>query len=97
MRSSLLGTMVSRTPYVGQIGVERIVKAIGLGSAGAFNLEALRIGDVLFQVTDLIRTHKVKIEPNMTTLFTAIIVLEGLGRQLDPECDLFGAALSILA
>ena len=77
-------------------GVQRIVDGIGLGARGSFNLESLRIGDVLLEVTGLIRTHRVKVEPNMTTMFTAIIVLEGLGRQLDPTCDLFDVALPLL-
>jgi aarF domain-containing kinase len=37
-----------------------------------------------------------QVEPNFTTLVTAIVVLEGLGRQLDPTLDLFAVALPLL-
>ena len=77
-------------------GVERIVRGVGLGARGAFNLRALKIGDVLLELTTLVRLHRVKIEPNFTTLVMAIVVLEGLGRQLDPTLDLFAVALPML-
>ena len=79
-----------------EAGVERIVKGVGLGARGAFNLRALRIGDVLLELTTLVRRHKVKVEPNFTTLVMAIVVLEGLGRQLDPSLDLFAVAVPML-
>jgi aarF domain-containing kinase len=83
-------------PEAFQAGVDRIVRGVGLGGEGAFNLEALKIGDVLIEVTSLVRQHKVKVEPNFTTLFTSIIILEGLGRQLNPSLDLFEFALPLI-
>ena len=38
-----------------------------------------------------------QVEPNFTNLVMAIVVLEGLGRQLDPSLDLFTVSLPILA
>ena len=83
-------------PTAFEEGVQRIVQGVGLGSRGAFNLKALKIGDVLLELTTLVRVHRVKVEPNFTTLVTAIVVLEGLGRQLDPTLDLFAVALPLL-
>lgn len=83
-------------PDAFQAGVERIVKGLGLGGDGSFNLGTLKIGDVLIDVTSLVRQHRVKVEPNFTTLFTSIIVLEGLGRQLDPSLDLFEFAMPMM-
>ena len=40
--------------------------------------------------------YRAKVEPNFTSLVMAIVVLEGLGRQLDPSLDLFSVALPIL-
>jgi len=77
-------------------GVERLVRGAGLGDKGTFNLETLQIGELLLELTTLVRTYKVKVEPNFTTLVTAIIILEGLGRQLDPSLDLFDVALPLL-
>ena len=83
-------------PAAFEAGVQRITSALGLGASGAFNLEAVRIGDCLLELMNLVRTHKVKVEPNFTTLVTAIIICEGLGRQLDPSLDLFDVALPLL-
>jgi aarF domain-containing kinase len=83
-------------PTAFEEGVQRIVQGVGLGARGAFNLKALKIGDVLLELTTLVRVHRVKVEPNFTTLVTAIVVLEGLGRQLDPTLDLFAVALPLL-
>lgn len=68
----------------------------GLPLPGAFALEKLRIGDVLLEVTSLVRTHRVKVDANFTNLVMAIVVLEGLGRQLDPSLDLFSVALELM-
>ena len=51
---------------------------------------------MLLELTTLVRRHKVKVEPNFTTLVMAIVVLEGLGRQLDPSLDLFAVAVPML-
>ena len=67
----------------------------GLPLPGAFALEKLRIGDVLLEVTNLVREHRVQVDPTFTTLVCSIVVLEGLGRQLDPSLDLFTVALQV--
>jgi len=56
----------------------------------------VQIGDVLKRVMQLVRTHHVRIESNFTNLVMGIVVLEGLGRQLDPNLDIFQTALPIL-
>lgn len=48
------------------------------------------------QVLSLVRHHHVKIEPDFTNLVVSIVVLEGLGRQLNPDLDLFAAARPFL-
>ena len=76
-------------------GMRDLVAAARAGERGAFNLRNLKIGDVLLQVTDLVRTHQVQVDASFTTLVCAIVVLEGLGRQLDPNLDLFYVALDV--
>ena len=44
----------------------------------------------------LVREHHVRIESNFTNLVMGIVVLEGLGRQLDENLDIFQTALPIL-
>ena len=77
-------------------GMRRLV-AKARPTDAAFSLGKVQIGEVLLEVTSLVRTHRVKVESNFTTLVMAIVVLEGLGRQLDPTLDLFSVALPMLA
>ena len=78
-------------------GMAELVASARAGERGAFNLRNLKIGDVLLEVTSLVRTHQVQVDASFTTLVCAIVVLEGLGRQLDPTLDLFSVALPLLA
>jgi aarF domain-containing kinase len=56
----------------------------------------IRIGEILTETMSIVRDHQVRIEPDFTNLVVSIMVLEGLGRQLNPEVDLFRAALPVL-
>lgn len=78
-------------------GMAALVHRARGGEEGTFfSLRSLRIGEVLLDVTQLVRHHGVKMDPNFATLVAAIVVLEGLGRQLDPSLDLFAAAMPML-
>ncbi|KAK0552516.1 hypothetical protein OC845_001660 [Tilletia horrida] len=61
-----------------------------------FSLGKIRIGDVLSQVLSNVRDHHVKMEPDFVNTVISILLLEGIGRQLDPNMDLFKSALPIL-
>uniref|UniRef100_A0A8B9TX36 AarF domain containing kinase 2 n=1 Tax=Anas platyrhynchos TaxID=8839 RepID=A0A8B9TX36_ANAPL len=50
----------------------------------------------LSNVFKLLMTHKVKLESNFASIIFAIMVLEGLGRSLDPELDILEAAKPLL-
>lgn len=78
-------------------GMRELVTQARAGERGAFNLAHLRIGDVLLEVTRLVRIHQVQADPIFTTLVCSIAVLEGVGRTLDPTLDLFDVALPMLA
>lgn len=45
---------------------------------------------------DLVRTHHVLLDSQFSSLVMGIIVLEGLGRQLDPDLDIFAVSLPLL-
>jgi len=53
-------------------------------------------GKFLGQVLNEMRTYRVKIEGNFATLALATIVLEGLGRRLDPNVKFVEAAIPFL-
>ncbi|KAF7325444.1 ABC1-domain-containing protein [Mycena kentingensis (nom. inval.)] len=61
-----------------------------------FSLGQLTISDVLTDVLHSVREHRVKIEGDFANTVISVLVLEGIGRQLDPGLDLFGSAVPIL-
>mmetsp|Transcript_39938 Transcript_39938/g.99972 ORF Transcript_39938/g.99972 Transcript_39938/m.99972 type:complete len:435 (+) Transcript_39938:436-1740(+) len=60
-------------------------------------LESVSAGDVLRKAFSLACTHRVKIESNFASICIAIMVLEGVGRRLDPTLDILNAAVPVLA
>lgn len=68
-----------------------------LGVKGrTFALGNIKIGDVLSQVLSMVRSHHVRMEGDFVNVVISILLLEGIGRSLDPQLDLFKAALPIL-
>lgn len=61
-----------------------------------FSLAKIKISDILTDVLLAIRQHHVKLEGDFVNTVISILLLEGIGRQLDPEMDLFKSALPIL-
>ncbi|VEU20158.1 DEKNAAC101052 [Brettanomyces naardenensis] len=54
-----------------------------------FTLGSISIGDILEQMLSMVRVHHVRMEGDFVTVVVAILLLEGIGRQLDPDLDLF--------
>ena len=48
-------------------------------------LKDLNLGALLSELTVIMRDHSLVLPPDLTLLFKALITLEGLGQQLDPE------------
>ena len=61
-----------------------------------FALGNIKIGDILNQVLSMVRAHHVRLEGDFVNVVLSILLLEGIGRNLDPELDLFRSALPIL-
>lgn len=61
-----------------------------------FSLAKIRISDVLSAVLTAVRQHHVKLEGDFVNTIISILLLEGIGRQLNPNMDLFQSALPIL-
>lgn len=61
-----------------------------------FALGNVKIGDILNQVLGMVRTHHVRMEGDFVNVVISILLLEGIGRSLDPGLDLFRSALPIL-
>lgn len=61
-----------------------------------FSLGQIKISDILTEVLKAVRVHHVKMEGDFINTVISILLLEGIGRQLDPDLDLFKSALPIL-
>ncbi|NTW67040.1 MAG: ubiquinone biosynthesis protein UbiB, partial [Nitrospirae bacterium] len=46
------------------------------------------VGFLLSEITAVMRDNNLSLPPDLTLLFKALITLEGLGHQLDPEFHL---------
>lgn len=54
-----------------------------------FALGNIKIGDILSEVLDMVRGHHVRLEGDFVNVVLSILLLEGIGRNLDPNLDLF--------
>ncbi len=61
-----------------------------------FSLGQIKISDLLTEVLKNVREHHVKMEGDFINTVISILLLEGIGRQLNPNLDLFASALPIL-
>lgn len=56
--------------------------------SSTFALGNVHIGDVLSEVLSMVRGHHVRIEGDFVNVVISILLLEGIGRNLDPELDI---------
>ncbi|CAG8562031.1 3930_t:CDS:2 [Ambispora leptoticha] len=59
-------------------------------------LSKIRISEILATVLQMVRKHHVKLEGDFVNVMLSVLLLEGIGRQLDPNIDLLKSALPIL-
>ena len=59
-------------------------------------LSKIKISDILGEALDLVRAHHVKLEGEFINVVIGILLLEGMGRRLDPDLDLLKSALPVL-
>ncbi|CDR45820.1 CYFA0S20e00562g1_1 [Cyberlindnera fabianii] len=73
-------------PEIFALKVERLVDKI---KQRTFTLGTVSIGDLLEKMLSMVRSHHVRMEGEFVSVVVAILLLEGIGRQLDPQMDLF--------
>lgn len=89
----------SRTPEtainkdVFALKVEKLVSSV---RKRTFTLGTISIGDLLDQMLSMVRSHHVRMEGDFVSVVVAILLLEGIGRQLDPDLDLFARFVSFV-
>lgn len=54
-----------------------------------FALGNIKIGDILNNVLGMVRAHHVRMEGDFVNVVISVLLLEGIGRSLDPNLDLF--------
>ena len=62
-----------------------------------FALGNIKIGDILENVLSMVRSHHVRMEGDFVNVVISILLLEGIGRSLDPNLDLFKRCVSSLS
>jgi aarF domain-containing kinase len=71
--------------------IERVVNLVA-----SRPLAEVQVGHVFSEILASGRRHRVRIEPNFSTLVVGTLVLEGLGRQLDPDINIIQRAKHFL-
>jgi aarF domain-containing kinase len=59
-------------------------------------LDEVPLSEIFFEMLSIARKNKVILEANFTTLIIGTVVIEGLGRQLDPDLNLLQRAVPLL-
>lgn len=73
-------------PEIFALKMQHLVLAV---KGRTFALGNVKIGDVLSQVLYMVRAHHVRLEGDFVNVVISILLLEGIGRSMDPELDLF--------
>ena len=73
-------------------GIDDIVKEFHERRKEGLTLGAVRVGQLLSRVLDLCRIHGVEVDPDMASVIISTLVLEGLGRSLEPNINLLDFA-----
>ncbi|KAF8981443.1 hypothetical protein BGZ46_002825 [Entomortierella lignicola] len=74
----------------------RMQKLILEVKSTAMSLGNIKIANLLSEVMAMVRAHHVPMEGDFANVVISILILEGIGRQLNPNIDLFKTALPIL-
>ncbi len=73
--------------------MQRLVLSV---KARTLALGSVKIGDVLQDVLAMVRRHHVRLEGDFVNVVISVLLLEGIGRSLNPDLDLLSSSLPIL-
>lgn len=60
------------------------------------SLGEVEVGPAVSGMMNVLRRHEVQVDPSFTVVHVALLVAEGLGKQLDPEIDMIALAAPYL-
>ncbi|XP_036376224.1 uncharacterized aarF domain-containing protein kinase 2 [Megalops cyprinoides] len=75
---------------------QEMAELVNKALSDTLSLGKVHVADLLSRVFGLLIRHKVKLESNFASIVFAIMVLEGLGRSLDPNLDILEIAKPLL-
>ncbi|XP_057693823.1 uncharacterized aarF domain-containing protein kinase 2 [Corythoichthys intestinalis] len=75
---------------------KEMAQLVDVALSSTLSLGKIQVADLLSRVFGLLIKHKVKLESNFASIVLAIMVLEGLGRSLDPNLDILELAKPLL-
>ena len=73
-------------PEIFALKMQHLVLSI---KSRTFALGNIKIGDVLSEVLTMVRSHHVRFEGDFVNVVISCLLLEGIGRSLNPDLDLF--------
>lgn len=82
-------TLFTAAGSPGEIDVAELEREVSRLITKYYNksLDQIRMGDLITEVMDLVRNHHLMLSSELAMLLTTLVVLEGLGRLLDPDFD----------
>ena len=82
-------TLLNAANNPGDIDVAELEREVSRLITKYYNksLQEIRMGDLINEVLDLVRNHHLVLSSELAMLLTTLVVLEGLGRLLDPQFD----------
>jgi ubiquinone biosynthesis protein len=60
------------------------------------SLGEVEVGPAVSGMMNVLRRHRVQVDPSFTVVHVALLVAEGLGKQLDPDIDMIALAAPYL-
>ncbi|KAJ8411189.1 hypothetical protein AAFF_G00171950 [Aldrovandia affinis] len=75
---------------------KEMAELVNKALSDTLSLGKVQVAELLSRVFRLLITHKVKLESNFASIVFAIMVLEGIGRSLDPNLDILEIAKPLL-
>ena len=92
-------------PDTGGLGVRAAMRTSTSGGGGSGETRtksgrltsgAGRMASAVSGMMNILRRHRVQVDPSFTVVHIALLVAEGLGKQLDPELDMVPLAAPYL-
>jgi len=89
--------IISQLLYSGELSDESNMRALrrDLGEFLAdyyeLPLQEIRVGSLLSDFVEILNTYRIRFPADLMLLAKALVTIEGIGRQLDPDFNMFGS------